>query len=122
MVLQMIIVERLPPTGRPLHPLPRLRRGASSLLWRGVSFLGREEPDASPVDLPDFDMTYVGQGAAAVAAVEESLRAGAPFHLVVRDKRMPAGIDRKETARLKPHEQSVPNSFSATASKIRGIS
>ena len=122
MVLQMIIAGRLPPAVRPVHPLPRLRRGASAALWQGISCLGSEEPDASPVDQPDFDVTCVGEGAAAVAAVEESLRAGARFHLVVRDKRMPAGIDRKETARLKPHEQLVPNSFSATAPKIRGIS
>ena len=45
-------------------------------------------------------MTYVDQGAAAVAAVEESLRAGAPFQLIFLDMRMPPGIDGKETARL----------------------
>lgn len=120
--LQMTITGRLPPTRRPLHPLHQLRKGASSPLWRGVSYLGREEPDASSVDLPDFDVTDVDQGAAAAAAVEESLRAGAPFQPVFLEKRMSPGIDRKQKARLKPHRQPVPISFYATASKIRGIS
>ncbi|MEQ1783535.1 MAG: hypothetical protein ABMA14_19440 [Hyphomonadaceae bacterium] len=120
--MQLTISGRLPPTRRPFHPLHRLRKGASSPLWRGVSFLSREEPDASSVDLPDFDVTYVAQGAAAVAAVEESLRAGAPLQTVFLEKRMSPGIDRKEKARLKPHEQPVPISFYATASKIRAIS
>lgn len=89
---------------------------------RTISPLGREEPDASPVDPSDFDVTFVGQGAAAVAAVKESLRAGALFRLVFPDKRAPRGIGCKETAQLKPYEQPVPIPLDATASKIGGAS
>ncbi len=52
------------------------------------------------VDTPDFNVTYVDQGEAAVAAVEEAIGASAPFQVVFLDMRMPPGIDGKETARL----------------------
>jgi diguanylate cyclase (GGDEF)-like protein len=67
---------------------------ASSLFSDG------EEADAAQGAAAGFDVTYVDQGADAVAAVEESLRAGLPYQLVFLDMRMPPGIDGKETARL----------------------
>ena len=63
-------------------------------------FSDADEPDTGSVEAPDFDVTYVDQGADAVAAVEESLRAGLPYQLVFLDMRLPPGIDGKETARL----------------------
>lgn len=63
-------------------------------------FSDADAADTAPVETPDFEVTYVDQGADAVAAVEESLRAGLPYQLVFLDMRMPPGIDGKETARL----------------------
>ena len=120
--MQLATKGFLPPSGRPLHASHRLPKAASSTPWRAISPLGREKPDASPADLPDFDVTYVLPGAALAAAVKKSLRAGALFRLVFPDKRMPPSIGCKETAQLKPYEQPVPIPLHATASKTCGIS
>lgn len=71
----------------------KLAAMAASLFDEGA------EVDAPPIEAPPFEVTYVEQGADAVAAVEASLRAGLPFQLIFLDMRMPPGIDGKETAR-----------------------
>jgi diguanylate cyclase (GGDEF)-like protein len=58
--------------------------------------------ETAPVETgapPTFDVTYVDQGADAVAAVEAGLREGRPYQVVFLDMRMPPGIDGKEAAR-----------------------
>ena len=120
--MQMTTTGFLPPPSRPLHPSHRLGKGASAPLFRVVCVLGREKRHASPVDLRHFHVTYVERRAVTARAVEECRRGSAQFEPAFLDKRMPLGIDRKEKARLGPHEQPVPISCYAAAPKIGGIS
>lgn len=48
---------------------------------------------------PGFEVEACRQGEAAVAAAEDALRRGRPFHIVILDVRMPPGIDGIETGR-----------------------
>ena len=56
--------------------------------------------DQPAPEAPMAELTYVEQGADAVAAVQDALASGSPYQIVFLDMRMPPGIDGKETARL----------------------
>jgi diguanylate cyclase (GGDEF)-like protein len=78
---------------RPTEAQDRLADMAASL------FSDPGQAPAAGDDVPVFDVVFVDQGLAAVAAVEAGLGAGEPFQLAFLDMRMPPGIDGKETAR-----------------------
>ncbi len=77
---------------------------ASALTAMAAELFGDDEPEQTspspdPADPAAFECAHFMQGLDAVAAVRDSILAGARYAVAFIDVRMPPGIDGKETAR-----------------------
>lgn len=79
--------------------LERDRHAGEDLDAMAASLFGSDEDASKAAVSADFEVDYVNQGEAAIAAVERAVASGQPYAVLFLDMRMPPGIDGYETAR-----------------------